>query len=232
MYSCDSNELHSVDLSGNVCESCTYTWSDGTAGETYSGNEPNFSVVIQNYCGTYTVNYNFDVIPEVTADIIVQDSIGNSPFTVPFQGVHNSNGQATWDFDNGNTAAFNDTPTEVFIMPGEYLVSYIVDDMGCRDTAYQTIIVNGALPTEAIIPNIFTPNGDGQNDAFFIQTINGTELTGTIFNRWGRKVQELNGLNASWDGGNNSSGTYYYIIQVKFIDDSTKEFNGNIQLIK
>ncbi len=229
MYSCDSNELHEVDLTGNVCQSCSYTWSDGTVGQIYSGNEPNFSVSIQNYCGTEVVNYNYTVIT-LDATIVVQDSIGASPFTVSFNSVSQGSSYS-WDFDNGNTGAL-ENPTQVYTLPGEYDVILTVSEQGCTATAYQTIIVNGALPTEAIIPNIFTPNGDGKNDAFSIQTINGTELTGTIFNRWGRKVQELNGLNASWDGGNNNSGTYYYIIQVKFLDDSTKEFNGNIQLIK
>jgi gliding motility-associated-like protein len=229
MYSCDSNELHEVDLIGNVCQNCSYTWSDGTTGQTYSGNDPNFSVSIENFCGTEVVNYNYTVIT-IDAAIVVQDSIGASPLTVLFNSV--SQGTAySWDFDNGNTSTL-ENPTQVYTLPGEYDVVLIVSEQGCSATAYQTIIVNGALPTEAIIPNIFTPNGDGQNEAFFIETINGIELTGTIFNRWGRKVQELNGLNASWDGGNSNSGTYYYIIQVKFIDDSIKEFTGNIQLIK
>lgn len=229
MYSCDSNELHSVDLSNNVCESCTYTWSDGTQGQQFSTNTPNFSVSIQNYCGTEVVNYNYNVVT-VSANIVVQDSIGDSPFTVPFTSV--SQGTTySWDFDNGNFSSI-ENPTQVYTLPGEYSVVLTVSEQGCTATAYQTIIVNGALPTEAIIPNVFTPNGDGQNDVFSIQTINGTDLTGEIFNRWGRKVKELNGLNATWDGGNNNEGTYYYILEVKFLDDSIRNFEGHIQLIK
>lgn len=229
MYSCDSNELHTVDLSNNTCESCTYTWSDGTTTQVYSGNVPNFSVSIQNYCGTEVVNYNYDVVT-VTADIFVQDSTGDSPFEVPF--ISNSNGvDYVWDFDNGNISSA-ENPTEVFIFPGEYDVLLTVTENGCSASHMQTIIVNGALPTEAIIPNVFTPNGDGQNEVFKIETINGKDLTGVIYNRWGRKVAELNGLNASWDGGNNNSGTYFYILEVEYTDDSKKEYEGHIQLLK
>lgn len=229
MYSCDSNEVHSVDLSTNVCESCVYTWSDGSSGQTYTGNVPNFSVSIQNYCGTEVVNYNYNVVT-VTADIFVQDSIGNSPFEVPF--VSNSQGNDySWDFDNGNNSS-SQNPTEIFTLPGEYNVVLTVSEQGCSVTATQIIIVNGELSTEAIIPNVFTPNGDGQNDVFKIETINGKDLRGTIFNRWGRKVTELNGLNANWDGGNNNAGTYYYIIEVDYINETSKEYEGHIQLMK
>lgn len=233
MYSCDSNELHQVDLSTNVCDNCTYTWSDGSTGTQYSGNEPNYSVTIQNSCGTYTANYNYNVIT-VLADIFVQDSIGNAPFTVPFSSV-SSSGSYSWDFDNGNIIEpwfGTENPIETFVLPGEYLVSLTVSELGCTATAYQTIIVEGSLLTEAIIPNIFSPNGDGENDAFFIETINGSAMSGSIFNRWGRKVHELNGLDAKWTGGNQSEGTYFYIIEVTFVDGTTKEYEGSLMLVK
>lgn len=229
LYSCDSNEFHSVDLSGNVCQSCTYTWSDGTTGQTYSGNEPNYSVTIQNSCGSQVVNYNYDVI-SVSADIFVQDTIGNAAFTVPFT----SQGQGAnynWDFDNGNNSSI-ENPTQVFTSAGEYNIILKVSEQGCVAVDSQLIIVNGALPTEAIIPNVFTPNGDGQNDVFFIETINGTDLTGAIFNRWGKQVKELNGLTATWNGNDYHDGTYYYVVEVTFIDKSIKEYTGHIQLIK
>ena len=235
MYSCDSNELHQVDLSTNVCDNCTYTWSDGSTGTQFSGNEPNYSVTIQNACGTQTVNYNYTVIT-VLADITVQDSIGNAPFTVPFSSV-SSSGEYSWDFDNGNSIGFPygiENPIETFNQSGEYLVTLTISEMGCTATAYQTIIVNGSfsLPTGVIIPNIFTPNGDGENDAFFIETINGSNMSGSIFNRWGRKVHELNGLDAKWNGGKYNEGTYYYIIKVTFADGSTKEYEGSFMMTK
>ncbi|MCT4582550.1 MAG: gliding motility-associated C-terminal domain-containing protein [Flavobacteriales bacterium] len=229
LNSCDSNEVHSVDLTSHVCESCTYTWSDGSNGQTYTGNTPNFSVSIQNYCGTETVNYNYNVVT-VSADIFVQDSIGDSPFEVAF--TSNSQGVAyTWDFDNGNNSSL-ENPTETFLLPGEYNVLLTVTEQGCTAMATQTIIVNGELPTAAVIPNVFTPNGDGVNEVFKIATINGKDLRGAIFNRWGRKVTELNGLSATWDGGNHNSGTYYYVIEVDYVNDSTQTYEGAIQLIK
>ena len=70
--------------------------------------------------------------------------------------------------------------------------------------------------SELYIPNIFTPNSDGENDTFQILNLEdfgenaGVQLT--ITNRWGRQVYRAkNYTNAeAWDGGNLSDGVYFY----------------------
>ena len=70
--------------------------------------------------------------------------------------------------------------------------------------------------SELYIPNIFTPNSDGENDTFQILNLEdfgenaGVQLT--ITNRWGRQVYRAkNYTNAEgWDGGNYSDGVYFY----------------------
>jgi gliding motility-associated-like protein len=68
-----------------------------------------------------------------------------------------------------------------------------------------------------IIPNVFTPNGDGVNDVLLI-TAKGLEtVNAEIFNRWGQKIYEWNTLNGGWDGFTASGltapeGTYYIIL--------------------
>jgi gliding motility-associated-like protein len=69
---------------------------------------------------------------------------------------------------------------------------------------------------ELYIPNIFTPNGDGENDTFQILNLEdfgenaGVQLT--VTNRWGRQVYRAkNYTNAeAWDGGSYSDGVYFY----------------------
>jgi len=233
LVSCDSNELHTQDLSNIACEGCSYLWSDGSTGPTYSGTTTNYSVTVQNYCGSITANYNIQVF-DVDANIFVQDSIGDAPFSVPFS-TTSVGGFYVWNFDNGNTST-TVNPTEVFTQPGTYNVSLTVTNQSCTATAYQTIIVNASeepsLYTEVIIPNIFTPNGDNENDHFLIHTVNAKDLTGTIYNRWGNELHNLNGLDATWDGGTANDGTYFYILEVTFLDDTKKEYSGSFMLIR
>ena len=74
----------------------------------------------------------------------------------------------------------------------------------CNDTL--TINVEVEKLRQFYVPNIFTPNGDGQNDRFGIfggKEVERIELQ--IFDRWGNKVfSELNmepiDDSKSWDG--------------------------------
>lgn len=50
------------------------------------------------------------------------------------------------------------------------------------------------------VPNVFTPNGDGQNDWFKVRTENIADIQVYIYNRWGNLVYHFWGINGSWDG--------------------------------
>jgi len=63
------------------------------------------------------------------------------------------------------------------------------------------------------IPNVFTPNGDGKNDAFEIVGISAFErISVTIINRWGNEVYRNENYDNSWTGRGLNDGTYYYVI--------------------
>lgn len=66
-------------------------------------------------------------------------------------------------------------------------------------------------------PNVFTPNGDGINDVFFINGLEKGDIV-KIFNRWGIPLAQLNEPKSAWDGYTStgqkcSSGVYYYVIE-------------------
>ncbi len=83
------------------------------------------------------------------------------------------------------------------------------------------------LPGDIVIYNGITPNGDGDNDFFFIDGIERyPDNSVTIFNRWGVKVYETRGYNNTdrvFDGTSDGritfsqddrlpTGTYFYIL--------------------
>lgn len=73
-------------------------------------------------------------------------------------------------------------------------------------------------PSIISIPNIFTPNGDGQNDFFKIES-DFQKVNISIYNRWGELVFEESTsiVDLSWDGRHHKSlqplsdGVYYYV---------------------
>ncbi len=87
-----------------------------------------------------------------------------------------------------------------------------------------------------VIPNTFSPNGDGINDRWFIE---GLGLYGKIsckvYDRWGREVYQTTFEHFQWDGkpylgdGDLPDGAYYYTLELEGYDEV---FKGYIMLLR
>lgn len=91
----------------------------------------------------------------------------------------------------------------------------VVAPNGCVDTDSVLVTV---VPT-IVIPNGFTPNGDGRNDAWQIDFIElFPECRVEVYNRWGELLFQSVGYTQLWDGrykdGLVPVGTYYYVIEL------------------
>ncbi|MBP6455219.1 MAG: gliding motility-associated C-terminal domain-containing protein [Chitinophagaceae bacterium] len=106
------------------------------------------------------------------------------------------------------------------------------NEFGCGSNDSVTIFV-----TNAMIPNAFTPNGDGKNDIFkFIVTNEYVTLENlSIYNRFGEKVFETNtpdyGWNGTYKGKNSDVGTYFYLLNYKIGKRKFTE-KGDITLVR
>lgn len=71
-----------------------------------------------------------------------------------------------------------------------------------------------------ILPNVFTPNGDGSNDLFVPITQRFIErIDMQIFNRWGNLVHENTDPQINWNGSNTNGddlaeGVYFYVCKI------------------
>lgn len=79
---------------------------------------------------------------------------------------------------------------------------------------YRSWFIKASAATEdLIIPNAFSPNGDGVNDRFFLVGLEAFDYVDVkIFNRWGNMLYNNSRYNNSWDGAGVNSGTYFYVI--------------------
>jgi gliding motility-associated-like protein len=107
----------------------------------------------------------------------------------------------------------------------------------CIDSVHTSIRVE--VPSSLVVPNVFSPNDDGVNDVFFLKVANLSEMSMTIYDRWGHLVYQLtSNNNVAWDGKNQmgenvSEGTYYYILTAKR-KDGQEDINtkGTISLFR
>jgi len=86
-----------------------------------------------------------------------------------------------------------------------------------------------------LIPNAFSPNGDGINDRWVIPYLNSyPNVTVEVFNRYGQPVFSSGGYNTPWDGTYNGTplpvGTYYYIIDRKIA--GAAKLIGSVTIIR
>lgn len=89
----------------------------------------------------------------------------------------------------------------------------------CTSTVKTTVVdVLENCNCEVLIPNIFTPNGDGVNDVFSLADPQNCVFTGysfIMYNRWGNAVWQADDITDVWDGkslfGEAPDGTYYYV---------------------
>lgn len=128
---------------------------------------------------------------------------------------------------NRNSASLRMEERFINLYAGGYVLT-VRDALGCVRTTEIEIPVD----VDIFIPNIFTPNGDGVNDVFFIRNLpQGSKLV--ITNRWGNQVFQSSNypVNANdpglWNGGNQPDGVYYYRLQA-----GGRVFNGWVEILR
>jgi gliding motility-associated-like protein len=182
-----------------------------------------------------TQNVSVGQIVNVDASFTANPPSGPKPLSVTFDNTSTGATSYFWNFGNTFTSVSTD-PSTVYPDNGTYTVTLYASNGGapCIDSATVTITVFEEMAIA--VPNVFTPNGDSKNDMFEIQSTGVSELNGTIFNRWGKKIYEWNGdANSGWNGtvnGNTAQdGTYYYILKIKATDGKETEQKGYVQLL-
>jgi gliding motility-associated-like protein len=128
-----------------------------------------------------------------------------------------------------------DTCSSIIIVGTGDTITYvftIYDTAGCVGMDSIQILSNPCFE-EDLIPNVFSPNGDGANDIFYIPGVCPNEKYALqIYDRWGTLMFSTTLRNNGWDGRSNSGtnaseGVYYFIVQV---DD--KVYKGPIHLLR
>lgn len=197
----------------------TYLWSDGSTGTSLGGiGAGSYSITITDNNGC-----TWEQTLAVTApDALVADTaISHYPNGYNVSTWGGSDGSIALNV-SGGTPPYNylwsdgaTTDPRTALPAGTYTVA-ITDANGC--TLELTIVLE--QPDDLAMPTGFTPNGDGQNDAFVVHGLDGYPNNQiTIFNRWGNVVYDRLNYANDWGGENGQgqdlpNGTYFVVLKL------------------
>ena len=242
---CDGDSIALLIVNGS---NGNFSWYDNP--NLATAIDTGFSLLPSNTIGTqvYYVNetignctsdpdsVSVTIFAKPIADFSANPSFGIIPLTVNF--TDNSSGNNliyNWDFAGLSTSTAQN-PDYIFSTIGEFtVILYITDDNGCADQTSLSITTDGV--SVFVVPNVFTPNGDGVNDELNINYENIESFEGYIANRWGEIVYRWTSLDAGWTGRTNAgvnspTGTYYYVIQAIGADGVKHNQQGYFKLIR
>lgn len=199
-------------------------------GGTYS-----LSITDANGCVANGISTTF-VVPStapVSAGFSPSTSQGQAPLDVSF--TNSSSGASSYNWNLGNGFSTQQDPSSTYTEPGTYTVMLVASNGTCVDSVSTVIIVDAE--TTITIPNVFSPNGDGVNDVFFIKSTGMESLNCDIFNRWGQLVYKIGSPGQRWDGTLNNGnlatdGTYFYILTAKGYNGKDYNSQGSLTLFR
>ncbi len=243
---CEDETFTPIDLSDSGKTTFTqYKWDFG------DGEKSSLKLPVKSYskAGNYTVNLQItnnykcqydsfktlQVFPKpITGFDITGEplDIFNSSITVNDQ----SAGAIDWkyfisDQNYITTASFKHT----FKDSGQFSIKqFLTTDKGCIDSLTQSVFVGFKyLPW---IPNAFSPNNDGTNDAFAIAGTGIVLADMVIFNRWGEKLFQSDNEHKKWDGRYKGeivqNGVYYYAIKVVTYTSEILYYHGTVHVLR
>ncbi|WP_210514390.1 DUF7948 domain-containing protein [Hymenobacter terricola] len=131
-----------------------------------------------------------------------------------------------WDFGDNTPVSTDVSPTHTYATAAPTVPYQVrltaVYGPGCEESLIVPVKVRGFD-----LPNIITPNNDGQNDTFrpFVST---QSVDIQIFNRWGRLVFEQKNYTDSWGDAGTAPGVYYY----RLVNASGESWKGWIEVVK
>gem|GEM_PF-1933943 len=201
--------------------------------EVSPSNNSSYTVQVNDECLNSTSTQSFVEVEHLgVAFSYVQLDFNSFEFN-PIVSEECENCTYFWEFSDGGISN-DENPTHVFNQIEEFSATLsVVSDNGCL-SEYTEIIVVPII----YVPNSFTPNNDGLNDAFKVEAVGLNSYKIQVYNRWGEIVFESHDPEQVWDGSF-KGGDYYcqpgifnFIISYKSLDTSAQEMKGTISLIR
>lgn len=229
--------LHAQTLDNQSIE---YLWH-GPDGTTHDGASWNFPSLALHNSGIYTLiatnSHSCDTVAELTVVVnpIPDVSLGHPDTTCITDPIWLEPGvwYTSYKWQDGSTGS-----SYLATQEGYYWVE-VTDENGCANIASINLV---PCDIELLIPNAFTPNGDGLNDIFkpIMPQIMLENYNMLIYNKWGQLLFESNEISVGWNGTFKGKpvqmDVYTYVITYElpsyFRDRAPRQVHGAVMLLR
>ena len=221
-------------INANSYNATTYLWTMGGSTEVATTAEAvvkpmeTTAYVVDMARGTCSAQDQITVVVTTNPKILAMDSVGIRDRQVITDQERGTGVFTYWVDENKNTSTTSDIIKNLPF--GSHVIS-VVDANGCTSSFPFSLD-----PPEIIIPEFFTPNGDGIHDTWIVGKLAEVYPNAivNIYDRFGKLVaQFLGDDNDGWDGTYNAealpSTDYWYMIDIAEIE---RQFTGHFTLIR
>jgi gliding motility-associated-like protein len=220
-----------------------YQWSTGEQGRRIAVSAPGtYSVTVADAEGcTAAAAVQASAAPPLLADAGPDAEIARGEAAI-LQGSTNASGASIQWLPPDHLSCDTCLATEARPPQSQRYVLLVTDSLGCTasDEAFVAVVRRAGFA----LPNAFSPNGDGRNDAFgpLPASVTGMRvLSFRVFGRWGGLVHERAALplgdpalywDGTWRGSPAPAGVYVYTLEVEWPDGTREQAAGEVVLLR
>lgn len=144
-----------------------------------------------------------------------------------------TSGNFIWSPNIEINDVFSRTPT---VSPKENTVYYVTDVNANGCTSTDSVRVTVRQEYFSGVPDIFSPNGDDQNDILYVRGNGITEIEFLVFNRYGQQVFSSLTQEVGWDGTFKGReldpGVFVYYAKVTYLNGFQEVLKGDVTLVR
>jgi hypothetical protein len=144
----------------------------------------------------------------------------------------------SWNFGDSTNSALQN-PDHTYPDTGFYVVSLtVLSDSGCVSILTDTVQLVACSDTVSppVLPEAFTPNGDGHNDVLLVRGGPLLDMELRVYNEWGNLIFSSNTQSIGWDGTYKGkpqqAGTYIWTLTGTTVDGSPINTHGSVTILR
>lgn len=211
----------------------TFLWNTGQSTNKITAapaTTTSYIVTASNFCGSAKDSIRVIVkpVPFVTITNDTTILLGSSIVLTATGGAN-----YLWTPPSSLSCETCSTPLATPVTTTTYLV-VVTGTNKCSSTKRVTITVDENL--ELFVPDIFSPNDDGQNDVLYVRGNGVKTFYFVIYDRLGEKIFETDTIEKGWDGrykGNKlNNAVFVYYVSATLINDRKIKLKGDVTLIR